>query len=235
MDETVNDKWISGQELNNYLTELEIIQAIKSKQLTPYDKDTGEKIVDVTTLFHKKKSFKEILQEKRKESAYNWCYHLTLCAKDDSGHYRPATEAEMAAHSREEYKNQGTSFVVLDGHVMHKFTADLANLQFELSELKRSIVEKENLIKSDVPDNDPIRFDETIGKSKLKTQCRKIARDYISVKTAEEKVPIIAEAIKIIRRDFASNYTERQIRNWITEKPRIFPVESSKKGRRKDS
>jgi len=78
--------------------------------------------------------------------------------------------------------------------------------------------------------------DEKRDKNKDITQCRETARKHVTDCNAKGETPYIATAINIIRSlDFGSIYTKKQIRNWITKKPEIFPKESSKKGRRKNS
>jgi hypothetical protein len=77
------------------------------------------------------------------------------------------------------------------------------------------------------------------NKDKIKDikQCRDKAKEYVAVCIEKKEIPSIATAINIIRSpDFGKTHTERQVRNWITDKRkrRIFPQESSKKGRRKN-
>ena len=80
--------------------------------------------------------------------------------------------------------------------------------------------------------------DEKRDKKKDIMQCRETAKKYVTDCNAKGERPSIATSIKIIRSlDFGSIFTEKQVRNWITDKnkPRIFPPESSKKGRRKNT
>jgi hypothetical protein len=73
-------------------------------------------------------------------------------------------------------------------------------------------------------------------KNKDRKQCSDRAKKYVADCNAKKEIPSIAKAIKIILSlDCGKTYTEKQVRNWITKTPRIFPKESSKKGRRRNS
>jgi hypothetical protein len=73
-------------------------------------------------------------------------------------------------------------------------------------------------------------------KNKDRKQCRERAKEYVKDCKAKKEKSSIATAINIIQsHDIGRQYTKRQVRNWITIKPRIFPEDSSKKGRRKNS
>lgn len=79
-------------------------------------------------------------------------------------------------------------------------------------------------------------LDEDRDKKKDIKRCREAAENYVKSCIAKVEKPSIATAIKkICSYDFGSTYSEKQVRNWITKKPPIFPKESSKKGRRKNS
>jgi hypothetical protein len=80
--------------------------------------------------------------------------------------------------------------------------------------------------------------DEKRNKNNDRKNCCKIAKEYVENCTAKGSVPSIAQAINIILlRDCGKPYSKGQIRNWIniTAPRRIFPKESSKKGRPKNS
>jgi hypothetical protein len=79
-------------------------------------------------------------------------------------------------------------------------------------------------------------IDENRDKSNDIRQCRETAKKYVTDCNEKKEIPSIATAINIIRSlDFGRIYSVKQVRNWITRKPPIFPKESSKKGRRKNS
>ena len=93
-----------------------------------------------------------------------------------------------------------------------------------LEEERKQKSSKENII------------DENRDKSNDIKQCRDTAKKHVADCNAKGEIPSIATAINIIRSlDFGKIYSEKQVRNWITRKPQIFPKDSSKKGRRKNS
>lgn len=140
---------------------------------------------------------------------------------------------------------------------MEKLSGDIEDLKNELSQIK----DKYSWANYALPKNDTsaervinlllnalFKEDDLTGilekaknnenrdKTKDLKQCRETAKEYVADCNAEGKNPFIAEAIRNIRSlDCGRIYSEKQIRTWITRGPSIFPKDSSKKGRRKNS
>jgi hypothetical protein len=140
---------------------------------------------------------------------------------------------------------------------MEKLSRDIEDLKNELLQIK----DKYSWANYELPEDDKsaewvinsllnalFKEDDFIGilekgssaenrdKTKDLKQCRETAKEYVAYCNAEGKNPFIAEAIRNIRSlDCGMIYSEKQIRTWITRGPSIFPKDSSKKGRRKNS
>ena len=114
------------------------------------------------------------------------------------------------------------------------------NNQKYLEEVRQQKANSELLIKTDSESasnqKEKIASKENRDKNKDRKQCSDRAKKYVADCNAKKEIPSIAKAIKIILSlDCGKTYTEKQVRNWITKTPRIFPKESSKKGRRRNS
>jgi len=109
-----------------------------------------------------------------------------------------------------------------------------------LEEMRQQKANSELLIEADsksaAKQKEKIPLNENRDKNNDIKQCREIANKYVTDCKAKKEIPSIAKAIEtILLLDFGRTYTEKQVRNWITRKPPIFPKDSSKKGRRKNS
>jgi hypothetical protein len=227
----VNRRWITGQELLSepwYLKRFEILQAVKDGHLTPYHEKWEEKVVDIETLPKKYLSLEEIKNNIRKEEARKEMIRDSALLVGKRHSYssrgRKLTESEIEERAKSEFRDQKGEPITPPGCVAAYFTLNtITDFNYKVDEV-RSYLEELNPKSADGERNKRV----DIG------SCRKAAKQYVADCAAKGMTPAIMDAIGICQtNNFGMNYSDRQIRGWITKSPKIFPKESSKKGRRK--